>query len=53
MRHRSDDQAADGLTTCLECGVQWCGERAYGRCATCEAAWEAYRRAWEAPDDPT
>jgi hypothetical protein len=45
-----DSEDADGLTTCLECGMQWCGEPSLGRCALCEAAWEAYRLAWETPD---
>ena len=43
-----DEQLTDGLTTCVECGVQWYGDTPLGRCPTCEEAWSAYRRASEA-----
>ena len=43
----------DGLTTCLECGVQWSGDTPLGRCPTCEEAWSAYRRASQQPTKET
>ena len=61
MGPRGDDEAVtDGLTTCLECGVQWAGDtppgscpgQALGRCSTCEEAWRQYRLASERGEHP-